>query len=60
MTLNKAIKHGKERRKPYQGAKAIDSTCRNHGGRIGGSAKQCKWCLGNRQHSSKVREQTFK
>lgn len=29
--LNKAIEHGKEHRKPYYGAKAIDPTCRNHG-----------------------------
>ena len=32
MSLDKAIKHGKEHRKPYRGAKAIDPTCRNHGG----------------------------
>lgn len=31
MSLDKAIKHKKEKRKPYQGAKAIDPTCRNHG-----------------------------
>lgn len=31
MSLEKAIKHGKEHRKKYYGAKAIDSTCRNHG-----------------------------
>ena len=29
--LDKAILHGKEKRKPYYGAKAIDRTCRNHG-----------------------------
>ena len=29
--LNKAFEHGKEHRKPYYGAKAIDPTCRNHG-----------------------------
>ena len=33
---------GKEHRKPYRGAKAIDTTCRNHGG--------CPWCEGNRKH----------
>lgn len=32
MSLDKAIEHGKEHRKPYKGGKAIDSTCRNHGG----------------------------
>ena len=31
MSLDKAIKYGKEFRKPYYGAKAFDSTCRNHG-----------------------------
>ena len=40
MSLNKAIEHGKEHRKPYRGSKAIDSTCRNHG--------SCEWCEGNR------------
>lgn len=40
MSLDKAIKHGKERRKPYRGAKATDCTCRNHG--------SCPWCRQNR------------
>ena len=40
--LDKAIAAGKERRKPWRGSKAIDSTCRCHGG--------CAWCLGNRVH----------
>lgn len=31
MSLDKAIAHGKEKRKPYRGAKAIDRSCRNHG-----------------------------
>jgi hypothetical protein len=31
MSLDKAIEHNKERRKPYRGAKACDKTCRNHG-----------------------------
>jgi ferredoxin len=38
MALDKAIKHGREKRKPYYGAKAIDHTCRNHG--------SCPWCQG--------------
>jgi hypothetical protein len=42
MSLDKAIEHGKERRKPYYGSKAIDATCRNHG--------SCKWCEQNRKH----------
>lgn len=40
MSLDKAIEHGKEKRKPYRGSKAIDPTCRNHGG--------CEWCKENR------------
>jgi hypothetical protein len=42
MSLDKAIKHGKEHRKPYKGSKAIDCTCRNHG--------SCPWCMENRKH----------
>lgn len=48
MSLDKAIAHGKEHRKPYRGAKAIDKTCRNHGG--------CGWCEENRIHKYKKRE----
>ena len=40
--LDKAIASGKERRKPYRGAKAIDRSCRNHGG--------CLWCEWNMLH----------
>ena len=32
MGLEKAIKSGKEHRKEYHGGKAVDPTCRNHGG----------------------------
>ena len=42
MSLRKAIEHGKEHRRPYYGNKAIDKTCRNHGG--------CPWCEENRKH----------
>lgn len=31
MSLDKAIKHGKEKRKPYRGCKSFDPACRNHG-----------------------------
>lgn len=53
MSLHKAIASGKEHRVEYgtKGqlyCKAVDSTCRNHGGRVGGAANQCPWCLGNR------------
>lgn len=42
MSLDKAIKHGKEHRKQYTGAKVYFASCRNHGG--------CPWCTGNRKH----------
>lgn len=44
MALDKAIAHGKEKRKPYRGSKAIDRTCRNHGG--------CPACEMNRKLST--------
>ena len=44
MSLNKSIQSSKEHRKPYYGAKAVDSTCWNHG--------SCKWCHGNRMHKN--------
>lgn len=31
MSLDKAIEHGKEHRKTYRGARAVDKSCRNHG-----------------------------
>ena len=31
MSLDKAIDHGKEKRKKYRKSKAVDCTCRNHG-----------------------------
>lgn len=45
MTLDKAIEHGKEFRKQYRKAKAVDKTCRNHG--------SCEWCKSNRLYQSK-------
>ena len=45
MSLDKAIEHRKEKRKPYRGSKAICKTCRNHGG--------CDWCKENRLHKFK-------
>jgi hypothetical protein len=52
MSLDKAIKHGKEKRKKYYGSKAFDTSCRNHG--------TCKWCESNRTHKNKKREQASK
>ena len=40
--LDKAIAHGKEKRKPYHGAKAKARSCRNHG--------SCAYCRENRMH----------
>ena len=42
MSLDKAIEHNKEHRKPYRGAKAVYKMCRNHGG--------CPYCQGNRTY----------
>ena len=42
MSLDKAIKYKKEKRKPYRKAKAVDASCRNHG--------SCPWCKANRLH----------
>ena len=62
MSLHKAIKSGKEHRveygtknQPY--AKAVDETCRNHGGRRG--KRQCPYCLGNRTYRDKKLKQKF-
>ena len=60
MSLHKAIASGKEHRveygtknQPY--CKSIDRTCRNHGGKAGGAANQCPWCLGNRTYKNKMK-----
>lgn len=42
MSLDKAIEHGKEKRKPYRRSKRFDRSCRNHG--------SCTWCMENRLH----------
>lgn len=48
MSLDKAIEHGKEKRKPYRGAKAIDPQCRDHG--------NCPHCKKGREYKNKKRE----
>lgn len=45
MSLDKSILSGEEHRKPYRGAKAVDSTCRNHG--------SCPYCQAGRRHKYK-------
>ncbi len=47
MSLEKAIKHRKEKRKPYRGSKRFDVTCRNHG--------SCPWCERGRTYANKRR-----
>ena len=47
MGLYKAIESGKEKRKPYTGAKAFSVSCRNHG--------SCPWCMENRTYRT-IRE----
>lgn len=42
MSLDKAIIHKKEKRKPYYGAKSFCKSCRNNG--------SCDWCKENRLH----------
>lgn len=49
MSLDKAIAHGKEKRKPYHKSARFDATCRP-----GGS---CPWCKRNRQHKHVKHEQ---
>lgn len=50
MSHDKAIKSGKEWRKPYRKSAAFDPACRKHG--LGG----CPACQQNRQHANKKRE----
>ena len=52
MGLDKAIEHGKEKRKPYRGNKSIDKSCRNHGG--------CEWCHENRIHKYRKKVEALK
>ena len=50
MALDKAIEHGKERRKPYRGGKAVAVSCRNHG--------WCEWCRANRLYKFRDKHYT--
>lgn len=49
MSLDKAIRSGKEHRRPYYGRGEGDTTCRPHGG--------CTWCEESRLHSTRKREE---
>ena len=48
MSLDKSIDSGKEKRKHYKGAKAVDRTCRNNG--------SCNWCRNNRLYKYRKKE----
>jgi hypothetical protein len=48
MSLEKAIEHGKEHRKPYYDSRRFDFHCRNN--------CKCSYCRVNRTHSSRARE----
>ena len=48
MPLDKAIASGKEHRKPYRGAQAVDASCRPHGG--------CPHCEAGREHKDEKRK----
>lgn len=52
MSLDKAVQHGKEKRKPYHGCKSFDPACRNHG--------SCTYCEKGRQHNLTKAEQKAK
>jgi hypothetical protein len=45
MSLEKAIQHGKEKRKNYYGSQAFDHSCRPHG--------SCPYCENNRKFADK-------
>lgn len=49
MGLEKAIKSGKEHRRPYRNAKAVSLRCRNHG--------SCEYCKRNRLYQRTKEEQ---
>lgn len=48
MSLDKAIEHGKEKRKPYYRSGRFDTTCRPNGG--------CSYCENSRMHKHKKKE----
>ena len=52
MSLDKSIESGKEHRKKFRGAKAVDRMCRNHGG--------CSYCTSNRLYRTKKKIEAVK
>jgi hypothetical protein len=51
MSLDKTILSGKEKRKKYRRAKAVDVSCRNHG--------DCPYCEGNRKYRNKKQKERY-
>lgn len=47
MSLDQAIRHGKEKRRPYRRSEAFDRSCRPHGG--------CGYCQNNRLYCDRRR-----
>jgi hypothetical protein len=47
MALDKAIEHGKEKRRQYRGAASVSTGCR-HGG-------DCNYCRNNRTYKNRKR-----
>jgi len=52
MSLDKAIDHGKEKRKPYYRSGRFDRTCRPNGG--------CPYCRNGRAHKHKKKDSACK
>jgi hypothetical protein len=52
MSLEQAINHGKERRKPYYKSGRFDKTCRNHG--------SCPYCQKKRTAARRRQEEAAK
>jgi len=52
MSLDQAIIHGKERRRPYYDGRQHDKHCRNNG--------SCDWCRENRRIAQRRREESAK
>jgi hypothetical protein len=49
LSFSHNYKNRKDHRKPYRGAKSVDSMCKNHG--------ECPYCKENRLKSSRLNQQ---
>lgn len=47
--LDKSIRYGKDKRKPYKKPKSFDKTCRNHG--------SCSYCKDNRTYKNRKEQE---